>query len=67
MLRPTKDATKVTLAGREGVKAKKLLGGLRYLWRSTPRSSDPRLQDLKDMLAPSPRLPQRVPVSFMIY
>lgn len=44
------------MAGREGVKAKKMLGGLRYLWRSSQDGAhDPRIRDLKSFLRSSPR------------
>lgn len=48
--------TRAGLAGLEGVKAKKLLGGLRTLWRSSQVGAhDPRVVDLKNYLQPSPR------------
>lgn len=44
------------MAGCEGVKAKKMLGGLRYLWRSSQDGAhDPRIRDLKSFLRSSPR------------
>lgn len=50
--------TRAQLAGMEGVKAKKLLGGLRTLWRSSQNGAhDPRVVELKNFLQPSPRKP----------
>jgi len=62
MLKPkvSEGEDKVVLAGREGVKAKRLIGALRYLWRSSPNSCDPRLKDLKQLLQRSPARPLRV-------
>lgn len=51
--------TRHDLAGREGVKAKRLIGALRFLWRSSQDGGhDARVRDLKSLLLPSPR---RVP------
>jgi len=55
-----KKEDKQLLAGREGVKGKRLIGALRYLWRSSSNSLDPRLKDLKDLLQRSPARPLRV-------
>ena len=45
---------RATLAGREAVKCKRLMGALRSLWRNTRESSDDRVARLKDLLEPSP-------------
>ena len=51
-----KDENRQDMAGREGVKAKKMLGALRYLWRSSQDGAhDSRVRDLKSFLRPSPR------------
>ena len=55
-----KQEDKQLLAGREGVKGKRLIGALRYLWRSSGNSLDPRLKDLKSLLQRSPARPLRV-------
>ena len=52
---------KATLAGREGLKAKRMIGALRYLWRSFSNSCAWRVQDLKDLLQKSLERPHRVP------
>ena len=63
LLKPDKklNEDKAMLAGREGLKAKRMIGALRYLWRSSPNACDWRVQDLKDLLQKSPERPQRVP------
>ena len=61
LLKPVqKGEDKLALAGREGVKAKRLIGALRYLWRSSKNSLDPRVSDLKSLLQRSPARPLRV-------
>jgi len=53
--------TRADLAGREGVKGKKMLGGLRFLWRSSKVGGhDPRIADLKQYVQPSPTRTPRV-------
>lgn len=68
LLRPdvSKNEDKSLLAGREGVKAKRMIGTLRYLWRSSPKSNDPRTQDLKSLLEKSPPRPARVIVAKLL-
>lgn len=63
LLKPdsTQNEDKAVLAGREGLKSKRMMGALRYLWRSSPNSCDWRVQDLKDLLQKSPERPHRVP------
>ena len=63
LLKPDKklNEDKAMLAGREGLKAKRMIGALRYLWRSSPNACDWSVQDLKDLLQKSPERPQRVP------
>ena len=51
--------TRLDLAAKDGVKAKRCIGSLRYLWRSSEGSYDPRLVDLKAALRPSPHRGQR--------
>ena len=51
--------TRADMAGKEGVKAKRMLGALRTLWRSSPAGGhDARIAELKKYLKASPR---RVP------
>ncbi len=62
--KPAKDGkpglTRSDMAGLEGVKAKKMLGALRYLWRSSKEGGhDPRIVELKQYIKPSPRKPPR--------
>ena len=46
------------MAGKEAVRAKKMMGALRYLWRSSPHGShDARLAEMKGFLEASPRKP----------
>lgn len=47
----SKGETRVLLAGRKG---KKLIQALRYLWRNTSESYDPKILDLKQCLQASP-------------
>ena len=55
LFKPVTDSRQ-EMAGREGVKAKKMMGGLRYLWRSSQDGAhDPRIRDLKSFLRASPR------------
>eukprot|EP00438_Fugacium_kawagutii_P017250 Skav234048 [mRNA] locus=scaffold619:33907:34875:- [translate_table: standard] len=42
------------LAADEGVKLKQLVGGLRALWRSSPKGHHPNVTHLKSLLRPSP-------------
>lgn len=52
--------TRADMAAIEGVKAKKLLGALRYLWRSSKEGGhDPRVVELKPYVKPSPKKPPR--------
>lgn len=55
LFRPTPTNDRVALALKEGVKAKRLLGALRTLWRSSADGAhDPRVKDLKQHLVASP-------------
>lgn len=55
MIVPTETEGKVTLAGQEGVKLKKLLGALRNLWRSNKTNGqDDKITHLKSFLEESP-------------
>lgn len=55
LFRPTPKDDRVSLALKEGVKAKRLLGALRTLWRSSADGAhDPRVKDLKQHLQASP-------------
>lgn len=55
MLAPTQTEGKLTLAGQEGVKLKKLLGALRNLWRSNKtKGLDDKITHLKSYLLASP-------------
>ena len=55
LFRPTSKDDRVSLALKEGVKAKRLLGALRTLWRSSADGAhDPRVKDLKQHLVASP-------------
>ena len=55
MFRPRPPMTRVALAGIEGQKAKRLLGALRTLWRSSPwAGQDGKITHLKSCLLPSP-------------
>ena len=47
--------SKEVLAGREGARAKKLLGGLRYLFRNSVSSHCPKVSQLKSLLKKKPR------------
>jgi len=62
--KPAKDGkpplTRADMAAIEGVKAKKLLGALRYLWRSSKEGGhDPRVVELKQYVKSSPKKPPR--------
>lgn len=46
--------SKVQLAADEAVKLKHLIGGLRALWRSSPKGNHPNVTHLKSLLRPSP-------------
>lgn len=46
--------TKLDLAADEGVKLKRLVGGVRSLWRSSPTGNHPHVTHLKQILRPSP-------------
>ena len=55
LFKPKKQETKMSLAGVEGLKMKKLVGSLRALWRSSKKHGfDCRVTDLKRYLRPSP-------------
>ena len=63
LFKPTPDQSRMSLAGVEGLKMKKLVGALRALWRSSKEfGSDERITDLKSFLRASPS-PQRGPPS----
>ncbi|CAK9016424.1 unnamed protein product [Durusdinium trenchii] len=55
----TKDEPREVQAGKEGVKAKKCIGALRTLWRSSTKSHDPRVAELKQMMTASPTRARR--------
>jgi hypothetical protein len=58
LFKPTPPSTRSDMAGKEAVRAKKLMGALRYLWRSSPHGShDARLAEMKGFLEASPRKP----------
>ena len=53
--KPKTRETKMSLAGMEGLKMKRLIGSLRALWRSSQKyGSDDRITELKGYLRPSP-------------
>ena len=52
---PQKKLSKLDLAADEGVKLKRLTGGIRTLWRSSENAHNPRVTELKALLRPSPR------------
>ncbi|CAK9056302.1 unnamed protein product [Durusdinium trenchii] len=54
LFRPGPGEDRAYLAGREGVRAKKCVGALRYLWRNSTKAHDQRVQDMKSCLSPSP-------------
>ena len=57
--KPKTTESKMSLAGMEGLKMKKLVGSLRALWRSSKKyGADDRITELKGYLRPSPS-PQR--------
>ena len=59
LFKPVPPNTRTDMAGSEAVRGKKLLGALRFLWRSSPQGAhDARLVDLKQYIRSSPR---RVP------
>lgn len=56
LFKPISPDTRNDMAGREGVKGKRMVGALRFLWRSAPEGAhDPRISELKAFLLPSPR------------
>ena len=55
LFRPNPRESRLFLAGREGSRAKSCIGALRYLWRNTDGSHDPKVLDLKRALCPSPQ------------
>lgn len=56
LFKPISPDTRNDLAGREGVKGKRMVGALRFLWRSSPEGGHcPRIAELKTYLLPSPR------------
>ena len=71
VFQPTPPQTRQTLAIAEGAKMKKLMGGLRYLWRSSvsdhdsdslqlkrcvgPTGNHPKVTELKSLLQESPK------------
>lgn len=56
LLKPNREKreTRMYCAGREAVRAKKCVGALRYLWRSTKTAHDAKVNDMKACLLPSP-------------
>ncbi|CAK9091592.1 unnamed protein product [Durusdinium trenchii] len=54
LFRPKQGECRMFLAGREGVKAKRCVGAIRYLWRNSHGAHDARVLDLKQCLSPSP-------------
>ena len=61
LFKPENGETKLSLAARAGLQAKKCVGALRYLWRSSSGGAhDPRVGDLKQLLMPSPPRNRRV-------
>lgn len=52
--------SKLDLAADEGVKLKRLVGGVRSLWRSSPTGNHPHVTHLKQILRPSPTRSQNV-------
>ena len=65
VFKPQQDESRMVMAGREGVKAKRCLGALRALWRSSKKAWDPRIQDLKACLERSPARRSRSPETSM--
>ena len=66
LFKPSKqrEETRVSLAGVEGLKTKKLMGALRALWRSSKQQgSDQKITELKSFLRPSPVPRRGVPSS----
>ena len=49
-----KKESRMYCAGREAVRAKKCVGALRYLWRSTKTAHNAKVNDMKACLLPSP-------------
>ena len=54
LLKETADMSKSGQASDEAVKLKKLIGGIRGLWRSSDTGHHPRVTELKALLEPSP-------------
>ena len=54
VFKPRPGYSRGDLAAEEGVKAKKCLGALRYLWRSAKGGHDEKVRDLKGYLEESP-------------
>ena len=62
MLKPSSSQSRMDLAAVEACKAKKLLGSLRNLWRSSGlKGHNDRVTHLKSLLQPSPNRVNRVP------
>ena len=58
----SKQQTRSSLAAEEAVKAKCCLGALRYLWRNArERAHDPKVEELKQYVCPSPNMIARRP------
>lgn len=56
VFRPTRVQSRTSLAANEGVKAKRLIGSLRALWRSSPdKGQDAKITELKSFLQASPK------------
>eukprot|EP00438_Fugacium_kawagutii_P014489 Skav200721 [mRNA] locus=scaffold1362:1608:2763:- [translate_table: standard] len=61
VFRPTRQNSRTSLAANEGVKAKRLFGSLRALWRSSPgKGQDAKITELKSFLQASPKPMQPV-------
>ena len=54
LLKVTDELSKTGLASDEAVKLKKLIGGIRGLWRSSDTGHHPRVTELKALIEPSP-------------
>lgn len=56
VFRPSRQKSRTSLAANEGVKAKRLIGSLRALWRSSPeKGQDSKITELKSYLQASPK------------
>lgn len=51
---PDQENDRLTLAAKEAVRAKRCIGALRALWRSSEGAYDNRIVDLKNLLQKSP-------------